>query len=158
MFIKINRPTSNIYSVAISPNHKYLVTGSADKTARIWTVPNGQEIISLKHEGHVISVAFSSDSKYLVTGSADKTARIWTVPNGQEISRLTYDTNLTAVSFSPDMKYLIVTDNNGVVKISLWQRGDLINEACKRLTHNLTPEEWDQYLQNEPYCKTCPDL
>jgi hypothetical protein len=35
---------------------------------------------------------------------------------------------------------------------------DLIDEACARLTRNLTPEEWRQYLGDEPYRKTCPNL
>jgi hypothetical protein len=35
---------------------------------------------------------------------------------------------------------------------------DLIAEACARLTRNLTQEEWERYLGDEPYRKTCPDL
>ncbi len=29
--------------------------------------------------------------------------------------------------------------------------------ACGRLTRNLTFEEWQQYLPDDPYRKTCPD-
>jgi len=30
--------------------------------------------------------------------------------------------------------------------------------ACSRLTRNLTKEEWKQYLPDEVYRKTCPNL
>ncbi len=38
------------------------------------------------------------------------------------------------------------------------QLQNLINEACSRLTRNLTADEWKQYLGDEPYRKTCPNL
>ncbi len=39
-----------------------------------------------------------------------------------------------------------------------WRDQDLIDLACSRLTRNLTKEEWKQYLPDEPYRKTCPNL
>jgi len=40
----------------------------------------------------------------------------------------------------------------------LWRPEDLIAEACARLTCNLTREEWRQYIGDEPYRPTCPEL
>ncbi|HLP89173.1 MAG TPA: hypothetical protein VK184_11365 [Nostocaceae cyanobacterium] len=154
---RIYIPTNDLYAVAISPNHGYLATASADKTARIWKVANSQELICLKHEGYVISLAFSPDSQYLATASSDGTARIWTVASGKEITRIQAN-DLTSITFSPDGKYLATTNNDGIVEVWLWRREDLINEACNRLTRNLTPEEWKQYIGNEPYCNTCSNL
>jgi hypothetical protein len=57
------------------------------------------------------------------------------------------------LAFSPDGKYL-VTGNKAWL---LWP-DDLVAEACARLTRNLSPEEWRQYLGDEPYRKTCPGL
>jgi hypothetical protein len=34
----------------------------------------------------------------------------------------------------------------------------LIDEACSRLSRNLTRWEWRLYLGDEPYRKTCPNL
>ncbi|WP_339398014.1 hypothetical protein [Tolypothrix sp. LEGE 11397] len=104
----------------------------------------------MRHEGYVYSVAFSPDSKYLATASADKTARIWEVPSGREISRLT-NNDIKTVVFSSDGKYLATTSNDGTVKVWLWRAEDLIQEACNHLTRNLTPEEWQQYLNDESY-------
>jgi hypothetical protein len=43
------------------------------------------------------------------------------------------------------------------VRVWNW-RQDLIDLACSRLTRNLTKEEWKQYLPDEVYRKTCPNL
>ncbi len=35
---------------------------------------------------------------------------------------------------------------------------DLLNDACSRVTRNLTYKEWSAYLSGEPYERTCPNL
>ena len=54
-----------------------IVTGSLDRTARIWDAATSQALTTLS--GHLIavrSVAYSPDGTRIVTSSADKTARI----------------------------------------------------------------------------------
>jgi WD40 repeat protein len=65
--------------VAFSPDGKRIVSGSADKTLRLWDAETGKAISKpLKgHTGEVISVAFSPDGKRIVSGSTDRTLRIW---------------------------------------------------------------------------------
>ena len=72
--------TSIVSAVAFSPDGKLVVTGSNDKTARLWDTATGNPVATLAgHDGSVIAVAFSPDGKLVVTGSADKMARLWKV-------------------------------------------------------------------------------
>ena len=67
-----------VNAVAWSPDGTQIVTGSTDKTARVWDVATGQTVAIL--EGHtdvVNAVAWSPASKQVLTGSQDGTARIW---------------------------------------------------------------------------------
>ena len=70
-----------IRTLAISADSRWLVTGSADKTARLWDLtaenPSANPRVLSGHQGMISSVAISADSRWLVTGSADKTARVW---------------------------------------------------------------------------------
>ncbi len=68
-------------SLSYSPDGTQLITGSGDKTARVWSLTRRPRCIATLH-GHaawVRSVAFSPDGMHLATGSEGKTAKIWSV-------------------------------------------------------------------------------
>ena len=74
---------SCVNSVAISSDNKYIVSGSHDKTIKIWSLKTGLLINTLAgHSSSVNSVVISSDNKLLVSGSSDKTIKIWNVESG----------------------------------------------------------------------------
>src|SRR5262249_31670797 len=98
--------TDVVNSVAISPDGRRLVTGSWDRTAKVWDAGNGQELLSLKgHSGGVASVAISPDGRRLVTGSQDGTAKVWDAATGQELLSLT--SAVTSVAISPDGRQVV---------------------------------------------------
>jgi len=75
--------SSFVNSLAISPDGKILVSGSWDKTIKIWNLETGALIGTLTgHSDRVNSVAISSDGKMLVSGSSDETIKFWNLYNG----------------------------------------------------------------------------
>ena len=69
-----------VISVAFSPDGSVVVSGSRDRTIRLWNVQTGNCIHAL--EGHtdiVISVVFSPDGKFFASGSFDNTIKLWDV-------------------------------------------------------------------------------
>ena len=59
---------------------------------------------------------------------------------------------------SDDGRYLTTVNNNAIARTWFLRPADLVTEACARLTRNLTTEEWRQYVGDEPYRVTCPNL
>jgi WD40 repeat protein len=56
--------SSFVYSVAFSPDGKYLASGSQDNTVKLWSVETQKEVTTLKgHSSGIISITFSPDGK-----------------------------------------------------------------------------------------------
>ena len=146
---------SVVGSIAFSPDGKYVASRSG-RVGVIWEWKSEKEVRRFPHEADVAALSYSSDGTTLAT-AAGNDARVWDVASGGELARVSHDQPVTRAVFSPDGKILATAGNDGVVQLSLWRSQDLLDEACARLTRNLTPEEWRQYLGDEPYRKTCPN-
>lgn len=150
--------SSGITSVDFSSNSAYVATAGYDNNIRIWDPRSGREIVSMLHEDQAWSVSFSQDSNYLVTASDDYTTRVWEVPAGKELSRIRHAYPPYFATFTADSRNLVSLTLDEVLSVWLLWPEDLINESCRRLSNNLSREEWSQYIGNEPYRKTCPNL
>jgi WD40 repeat protein len=117
------RSSSDLTSLAFSPNNRYVVSGSYVAPIRIWDADTGKEVVRMKydlpitpiavnsittlHDVAVKSVAFSPDGRYVLSSSDDHTARVWDANTGKEISRVTHEAGVTVVAFSPNGKYVL---------------------------------------------------
>jgi len=66
-----------VLSGAFSPDGSAILTGSSDRTARLWDLEGHCIQVFTGHKYDVYSVAFSPDGKTILTGSADSTAILW---------------------------------------------------------------------------------
>jgi WD40 repeat protein len=73
-----------VNAIAASPDGRFALTGSADRTVRLWELKSGQLIRVLTgHKFIVRSVVFSSDSRFAVSGSEDRSLRFWDLETGR---------------------------------------------------------------------------
>jgi WD40 repeat protein len=80
--------TDRVNSVHCSPDGKKIVTGSSDRTVRLWDFTSAKEMSILTgHTASVTSVAFSPDGKQIISGSMDNTLRLWDVASGKELKQ-----------------------------------------------------------------------
>lgn len=67
-----------VTSVSWLPDGTQLVSGSRDKTARIWLVANENNTFTYSgHQAAVLSVAWNPGGLLLASGGEDKTVRVW---------------------------------------------------------------------------------
>jgi len=114
----------SVRSVDISPDGKYIATGSCDRTARIWDLSTGEIVHSLFHpDTHtILTVTFSPDGAFLVTGTRQSfSVHVWEVSSGKEIARILHDDYVTAVDISPDGKYIAAGCDSRGHSIYVWE-------------------------------------
>eukprot|EP00178_Gracilaria_changii_P023396 TRINITY_DN70839_c0_g1_i1.p1 TRINITY_DN70839_c0_g1~~TRINITY_DN70839_c0_g1_i1.p1 ORF type:complete len:356 (+),score=52.68 TRINITY_DN70839_c0_g1_i1:69-1070(+) len=67
-----------ITDVVLSMDGQYALSGSWDKTLRLWDLNVGKTTRRFEdHTKDVLSVAFSADNRQIVSGSRDKTIKLW---------------------------------------------------------------------------------
>lgn len=113
-----------VNSLAMSANAKYLVSGSQDKTIRVWNLATGELIHTLKsHREGVYAVALSPDEQIIASGSADKTIKLWHLETGELLGTFSGHANtVTALVFTASGEMLVSGSLDKTIKI--WQRSE----------------------------------
>jgi WD40 repeat protein len=142
--------------IAIRPDGQMAAIALKNGTLGLWDLRSGtfttQTGLAPPH-----ALAFSPGGEFIVYSGKDGTVRIWSVQEKRELARLNTPGPAPAVALSADRRLLAIGDSTGI-RLTLWRDGDMIDFACGLLPRNLTPSEWTQYLPEEKYRKTCPNL
>jgi WD40 repeat protein/serine/threonine protein kinase len=112
-----------VMNQAISPNGKLVVSGSADRTLRLWEFDSGKELHKL--EGHTDACygIFSVDGKQVLSFGLDKTLRVWDVETGKQVSMMKSHTATCFGRFSPDGKQVLSYSPDKTVRLWDTQTG-----------------------------------
>lgn len=81
---------SAVISLDYSPTGKEFVTGSYDRTIRIFPVDQGhsREIYHTKRMQRIFAVKYTQDNKYILSGSDDTNIRLWKAHASEKIGNL----------------------------------------------------------------------
>jgi WD40 repeat protein len=146
-----------IYSMAMSKDGRYIATGGIG-IVRLWDVLSGREELQLPHDSLVNGVAISDDGRLLATAGRDGIVRLFEVPSGYELDSMAHTLSANGVAFSPDGKLLVTASDDRTSRVWAVAPGNLLTEACGAVSRNLSAEEWQRYLPDQSYRRTCADL
>lgn len=117
--------TGKVNTVSFSLGGDLIVSGSNDRTVRLWSrhhhVEQGAQPVE-KHAHFVNAVTFSPDERHIASGSADCTVRIWNASDGRLVGKLdgAHKDHVQSVAYSPDGTQLATSSNDKTINIQLW--------------------------------------
>jgi len=132
--VQINPFSSDIWSVAFSPDGKLLAIGLFGGIVELWDLTSAT--IALRgrfkvHSNGVWDVAFSPDGKMLASGSYDGTVGLWDLTTAALHSLLRgHSSGVWSVAFSLDGKLLASGSHDGTVR--LWDLTTAIEVQCSQ--------------------------
>jgi len=131
--------TGYVRSLAFFPNGRSLVSGSNDRTVKLWDVQTGGTVRTFcGHTNHVNSVSISEDCTMIASGSNDMTIRLWNIQTGDchhvimqhnHVDHVVfYRTNTERTYFHPDHHQRLASVSGD--RIRHWNiKGDQINSG-----------------------------
>lgn len=122
IFKNVEAQEGVIFSIAISPDNKKIVSGLGDHTIKIWDVESALLLKTLTgHAGWVTAITITPDSKYIISGSMDGTIKMWDLNTGdilQTISSRPASTNSLAIA--PDGTYFVSGSPSEAIEV--WKK------------------------------------
>ena len=126
-------------AVSFSHNGRFIVSGSSDKTVRIWNMAICETTYMLTgHTSGVRSVAISRNDEFVVSGSDNRTVRIWATATGELLHELKgHAGKVVSVAVSPDCQH-IASGSGGLRSCSevwIWTKDGVIEHKLECLEY-----------------------
>jgi WD40 repeat protein len=121
--------TLPVSAVAVLLDGRRAVSGSADKTLRLWDLSSGATLCTLRgHIGYITSVAVLPDGLRAFSGAEDRTLRLWDLTTGESLRTFEGHTDwVSAVAVLADGRRVL--SSSGDKTLRLW---DLASGATLR--------------------------
>jgi WD40 repeat protein len=135
-----------VRSVAFAPNGPWMLSGSHDKSVRLWDLQSGKEVRRfVGHTGKGSCVAFSPDGSQILSASDDKTIRLWDTYSGKQVRELLgHESFVVGVAVTPDGRQALSASYDKTVR--LW---DLDTGTQVRAFRGHTDAVWSVAISSD---------
>ncbi len=144
---------SELNRLAFNPSGTVLFTAQGDNL-QAWDIPSGKRRFSLTASGEIEQIVPSPSSEAFATVTHGRLT-VWDAVTGVHLAQLPDAGYLRSAAFSPDGRFLLTGYDEHAAALWLWRSGDLRDQACARLTSNLSHDEWRRWFPKQPYRQIC---
>jgi WD40 repeat protein len=128
-------------------------------TMRVIDAAAGRDVLTRAYPKQIYSAVFSADGQFVAVGQGDGMVRVIKAAKDQVVSAVPHGGVVYGLAFSTvNGRESLLVLSGDTVYADLLLPEDLRNEACSRLSRNLTIQEWNRYIPEQTPDKTCPNL
>jgi WD40 repeat protein len=111
--------SSVVNVVAVTADGRRAVSGSGDKTLKVWDLESGRAQRTLEgHSSGVISVAVTADGRRAVSASWDKTLKVWDLQSGRALRTLEgHSSGVRGVAVTADGRRAVSASEDKTLKV-----------------------------------------
>jgi WD40 repeat protein len=136
----------SVLAVSLTPDGHQALSGSHDRTLRLWDLETGQSLRTLEdHMDCVVAVAVISDGHRAVSGSDDRTLRLWDLKTGQRLRIFEgHASSVLAVALTRDGRQAVSASDDRTLRLWDLKSGKLLRtlkgHTGSVLAVSLTPD------------------
>ena len=123
----------------MTPDGRFLVSGSADKTVKVWSLPDGALLKTISQKNAVTALVITPDGRTLASADSPyyaparrplrvrryEAVKLWSLPEGRPLKSLEGpNRNVRALSVTPDGKLLIAASTDEARSVWAWSLPD----------------------------------
>ncbi|MCG8351473.1 MAG: hypothetical protein MI924_27200 [Chloroflexales bacterium] len=143
-----------VWGAAWNGNASRILIWNADGSAKLWNV-SGTLLATLHHD-EVNGAVWNGNASRILIWSADGSAKLWDA-SGSLLATLHHDDQVWGAAWNGNASRILIWSADGTAR--LWDvGGDLLKSACRAAGRNFSLVEWQQYMGNVPYRRTCARL
>ena len=116
---KFEEPHSDtVLGVDFSYDDRFVLSGAADKFAKLFSVESGEFIRSYEgHTHHVMDVSLKADGSELATAGADNAIKVWNLETGEQKRTITgYSKQVTSLQYMGDTDQIVSCGGDKTVR------------------------------------------
>ena len=128
-----NRHRAGIHSLAFTEDGRHAVSGSADKTIRIWHSAEWESVgqtVELDTEVYALSVL---DEEYFAAGCKDGSVRIISLNSGETVKSFDAHRGYVRAVRRLSKERILSAGGGGSLKVWVWEQEKLIREMTRHL-------------------------
>jgi WD40 repeat protein len=116
-------------------------------------VPGTLGPVLIGHRDAIWGIEFSPDGLSLASGGSDNTVILWDIRSSRAIGRPLerHSGTVRCVAFRPDGKALLSCGDDGALVFWKVDFGSWREAVWQMIHRDLTPDEWSQFVGEEPY-------
>jgi len=107
--------TERVTVVDLSPDGKTALSGSDDKTVRLWDVASGATKLEFPLPAAVTAVAFSPDGSLVAAASKDRFVRVWDIDTNEQVAAAKQKSLVNGMVFLGVERIATATDEGAFV-------------------------------------------